>query len=1335
MTRLMQPIQPEDAVFCERLRCMCITSLREQALQRPLVWIISDKSGVRQTLFRELEFDTVSMHHDLHSRAHYNTLVSTLKVYKPCLLWVRLAGPCSGSGNKRDASRTSHLCALIQAQQALGGSVLIEANARSLSWNMVPVQGLIDGMTVTRHSWCRHEPSSSTNFVPCNSVFQLATNFPMSSMPCMCPDGTKHIDVKSMLDGRDDRMKGALRSLVKLAWVSMSPSHSHRQPELNNLSSVELARETFAATPAILNDAVLTLEQAESMARDFRLRQDFSWVSCYRVLRSTPFRLVNDPREAIVTVNGRASCFVFGVFSYGAFAGVTKSTQQHVELVRYINCCLLHRDRELRWSSISLNHNSAMHPHRDVNNLKGSCNIVVGLGDYESGGVWIQVDASAADAPGVKWLDVKGQRVPGVVHDCRHRIVKFSPDLFHQPMAWTGDRWTINAYSSRGILNITDDEFRDLSRLRFPIGTSQTELREIKTVTFQQDVDHCIDSFPTQQAINRKAVLSAGHTPVKKKRIVEQHADDCGDSLDSILAVTETTLWSPELMGLGSATELCDENSTIFSGLSDFAYGRGRWLHGSNSIGFMPRLSARPVLSLDALSAFHARISPAIAVVEVFSGQDNSAYMVSKLHNPSTGDNFDLSASFDVTSGANVRQMLQYVTNNKPLFVVMTPNCNLDQTTGVRFANLCVEVARSQCSQGHHFLIEQPVDSPLHHLIEFQYLCREYPLHQCRFDLCMTGLCAKKPPCLPIQKPTMVCASDSRFTRLLQYFVCDARHEHTDFEARSASHVWPVLLCRLVAAGIADIAHEHVQAGLVGTRRAHLTSSKQVYVECLGCKHHRRKDDPTHTRDATCKYPDVEPFEWSCPACKHHMPRTHPIDHTCRWTVANRLPEGLSRERKGSHPRDGRVPAASEETADTRIADLGPIGGNASSSSREPRPREAESASSEPLRSRSAPSRPGPAGPGRRNAAAQASDGGLGVDGDGAAARIIRNPPEPDGGGAVNAEAPGDDTGADEVWSRFDVGRAMQELRSSQPGVLRRALRRLHLRWFHAPTARMESLLQAAGIPADVVKLARQVVDTCSVCRTWSTPSPKTVTTSSLPTRFNQTLQMDLLFIKDKIVLHVLDVCTRFTMAEEVANRNTDELLSTLQKTWFKMFGPPRVIVIDQEGGLSGPEAAAWFEARDVTLELRAKNQHADMAERHNEVLRRQIHLLDTNATKEGLRVSFGALLAEAVFAKNILFNMGGASPYEAVFGRIPPLITVVSHESPDFIDDRDADRLRHLAIQSMTQASAEMKARRANATKTRRAGELLGLEAGDLVDFWRRASSKDLECWPWLRT
>ena len=95
-----------------------------------------------------------------------------------------------------------------------------------------------------------------------------------------------------------------------------------------------------------------------------------------------------------------------------------------------------------------------------------------------------------------------------------------------------------------------------------------------------------------------------------------------------------------------------------------------------------------------------------------------------------------------------------------------------------------------------------------------------------------------------------------------------------------------------------------------------------------------------------------------------------------------------------------------------------------------------------------------------------------------------------------------------------------------------------------------------------------------------------------------------------------------------------------------------------------------------------------------------------------------------------MLFNQGGASPYEAVYGRIPPLVTVASHQSPDTVDDRDADRLRHLALQSMLQATAEAKARRADQTKTRRSGELLRLEPGDVVEFWRKASTKDIEAW-----
>ena len=86
--------------------------------------------------------------------------------------------------------------------------------------------------------------------------------------------------------------------------------------------------------------------------------------------------------------------------------------------------------------------------------------------------------------------------------------------------------------------------------------------------------------------------------------------------------------------------------------------------------------------------------------------------------------------------------------------------------------------------------------------------------------------------------------------------------------------------------------------------------------------------------------------------------------------------------------------------------------------------------------------------------------------------------------------------------------------------------------------------------------------------------------------------------------------------------------------------------------------------------------------------------------------------------AKNALFRCGNASPYETVFGRVPPLLSVVGEETGEALTDRDAARVRHLAIGSVTQATADQRARTADNTKTRRAGQFLELRIGDLVDL-----------------
>ena len=118
------------------------------------------------------------------------------------------------------------------------------------------------------------------------------------------------------------------------------------------------------------------------------------------------------------------------------------------------------------------------------------------------------------------------------------------------------------------------------------------------------------------------------------------------------------------------------------------------------------------------------------------------------------------------------------------------------------------------------------------------------------------------------------------------------------------------------------------------------------------------------------------------------------LDPTCRWSPARTLAPNLSRERRGSHPRDGRVPASSEPTAEVRIGSLGdsdaPNRDNPSSSSgRRPEPPPVDDSADSPAvdndlaerRHRSSRGASGPAGPRRRDAEAQVSEGGLGVGG------------------------------------------------------------------------------------------------------------------------------------------------------------------------------------------------------------------------------------------------------------------------------------------------------------------------------------------------------------------
>ena len=100
------------------------------------------------------------------------------------------------------------------------------------------------------------------------------------------------------------------------------------------------------------------------------------------------------------------------------------------------------------------------------------------------------------------------------------------------------------------------------------------------------------------------------------------------------------------------------------------------------------------------------------------------------------------------------------------------------------------------------------------------------------------------------------------------------------------------------------------------------------------------------------------------------------------------------------------------------------------------------------------------------------------------------------------------DTGSE--WTSYDLKRAMKLLHSTDDKVVRHTPRRLHIWFWHAPSAKLIEILRVAGAPQEALELVKEIVDTCRICRMWARPLPKFLTTVRLATDFNQVVQWDI---------------------------------------------------------------------------------------------------------------------------------------------------------------------------------------------------------------------------------
>ncbi|CAK0892089.1 unnamed protein product, partial [Prorocentrum cordatum] len=131
------------------------------------------------------------------------------------------------------------------------------------------------------------------------------------------------------------------------------------------------------------------------------------------------------------------------------------------------------------------------------------------------------------------------------------------------------------------------------------------------------------------------------------------------------------------------------------------------------------------------------------------------------------------------------------------------------------------------------------------------------------------------------------------------------------------------------------------------------------------------------------------------------------------------------------------------------------------------------------------------------------------------------------------------------------------------------------------------------------------------------------------------------------------------------------------------------------------------------------------------------VHLIDMCIRwAQGIRVSKEELLDESLLAMNTLLSVHGATPYAALYGRVPIILLELGGGGSEFDDEsggavsRHVHRVRELALANIAQGNAQERLKMAARTQTRPAAQLGDLRAGDSVDIFRDPPNKDVTGW-----
>ncbi|CAE6922017.1 RE2 [Symbiodinium sp. CCMP2592] len=190
---------------------------------------------------------------------------------------------------------------------------------------------------------------------------------------------------------------------------------------------------------------------------------DFTYQTLFRIATLLPEDARVNLRQSAEGSAGRRG-LVGGVWTHGKMAGITNNVVVFPWFVKYLSGWASHHG-VASWTSFMLTENVSHGVHSDNHNLPGYPNITTSFGEFNGGELWMEVkEAERTPDETYVWRQGSdGKERPGRLTSTQRRIVSFDPKIRHATQPWSGTRWCLTFFASRGIAAL-DRNGRELLR-------------------------------------------------------------------------------------------------------------------------------------------------------------------------------------------------------------------------------------------------------------------------------------------------------------------------------------------------------------------------------------------------------------------------------------------------------------------------------------------------------------------------------------------------------------------------------------------------------------------------------------------------------------------------------------------------------------------------------------------------------------------------------------------------------------------------------------------------------------------------------------------------------